>query len=112
MRKQYLVYPVSEDALELALQTVTNFSLPDETLRLAQKIIEVYVMNDFMNKGIYNVNIMEINKVVDQLLLDHTNLELSKKGLIDVCYDDGFKFKPTKKGKEYFQKTFGSKNNN
>lgn len=100
-----MCYPVAQDTLQLALETVDNlFSLP-ESKDLAYKIIHIYIFNEKLKEGIEVIDEAEIEQRFCQLLKDYLLDKLTRGGLVDVSFDDevnDFVFNLSEKGKQLF----------
>lgn len=99
-------YPVSEDALHLALDIIDQSYIEAKTKILAEKIVQIYILNETLDRGENTIDYETMDKRFSALILDHIQSKLVERGFVDVSFDNGdFQFKVTKKGEEYFSKS-------
>jgi hypothetical protein len=104
-------YPVAQDSLELALDIVDIFTVPEPLRKLAEKIIVTYILNQLVKEGCDEVTHDLINKRFSMLIVDRVNCKLAKENLVDVYFDDkknDFAFSLTDKGEKYFKSSVNS----
>ena len=70
---------------------------------LAEKVVLVYILNEFVEQDQLDVDDQIIDKRYSELMVDFINTQLVHKGLVDVCFDkDRFLFQMNAKGKALY----------
>lgn len=94
---------VSENELYNALKIYNEYEDFD-----AEYTIVSYILDEFSKAGKKTTSCKEINERLTELVVNHALESLSKKGLVDVIFEEGkeIQYKLSEAGHEYMDKLF------
>lgn len=76
-----------EQMLDFALSHISEKN-SDDVHSVADQIVTIYIINDWRKKGKKTFNEEEVRDRYAELVTDHVVTNLTKKGLVDVRFDE------------------------